>query len=117
MRTIRDLAMASAVAMLLPVAAAPAQDGTMSSDSFAALDLDRSRHVDAVEFGVAMGYAFADADQDGDGRLTATEAAALSLPAQVDADGSGTVELTEFLLIVRKDFLAADKDGNNALHP
>lgn len=116
---LRNLAFAASCLLLATGAsaqtAAPAD--TMSSESFMVFDLDGSGDVDAIEFGIAMGYAFTEADADSDGKLTAEEAAKLGLPASADANGDGSVDLVEYLVVVRKDFIAADRDGNHRLHP
>ncbi len=115
---VRNLAIAAGCLLLANGASAQtAAPSTMSGDSFMAFDLDGSGDVDAIEFGVALGYAFAITDTDGDGKLTPAEAAKLGLPAGADANGDGGIDLLEFTIVVRKDFIAADKDGNNRLRP
>lgn len=105
-------------ALALGVAASlPAHGQALSPETFRVMDIDENGKVDRSEHAMAMGAAFAHADGDADGILDADEAAVLNLPPQVDADGDGQITLSEFLDSARRDFEAADQDGDGILLP
>lgn len=105
------------IAALATVMALPAGAQQVSPQTFAVMDIDGNGQVDAAEHGVAMGAAFAHADNNADGALDQQEATVLSLPPQVDADSDGQITLDEFLTSARKDFEAADTDGDGVVVP
>lgn len=105
-----------AAAGLLAASAALGQP--ITTDSLRALDANGDGGVDSGEFDAFVAKSFHATDADADGFVTAEEAQGL-LPSEIfdatDTDDDGMLSLPEFSTQTRKDFAAADRDGDGVL--
>jgi EF hand len=90
----------------------------LTTAHLAALDANGDGGVDSGEFGDYMAQAFHSVDANADGFLTAAESQNILPSEMFDAtnlNNDDGISQDEFMAQVRKDFSAADLDGNGVL--
>lgn len=109
---------AAVIAVTAGILSGGAWAGSMSGEALLMFDDNRDAQVTAQEFTDEMGVMFGQMDVDGNGTLGSDEVTGIidaDLFEGADANKDGTLSRAEFDAQIKRDFEAADKDGDGVL--